>query len=178
MSCRFDPGSGYMTETFAGFGFFCLRDLRLPPSRNPAPSYGRLRRSVGDDGPSAGVRPTAPGTKPKPRRFWLFYFRGLACYLEWSAFRRAVERFLLHKTFTIAIWMGSRRCGRRDSSTAPSAPLGMTEQCTIHNYSVSVTLSGGRSPKSKGLNFPEHSPSRFVRVYARSIVEILRLRSG
>ena len=151
-------------------------ESRLPPSRNPAPSCGRLRRSVGDDGPSADVRPTAPGTKPKPSWFWLFYFRGLACHLEWNAFRRAVERFLLHKTFTIAICMGSRRCGRRDSSTA--APFGMTEQCTIHNYSVSVTLSGGRSPKSKGLYFPEHSPSRSVRVYARSIIEILRLRSG
>ncbi len=47
---------------------------------------------------------------------------------------------------------------RRDSSTAPAAALGMT-------ITSSVTLSGA-SAESKGLEFAEHAPVRFVRIYA------------
>ncbi len=47
---------------------------------------------------------------------------------------------------------------RRDSSTAPAASLGMT-------ITSSVTLSGA-SAESKGLEFAEHAPVRFVRIYA------------
>ena len=46
---------------------------------------------------------------------------------------------------------------RRDSSTAPAAALGMTI--------TSVTLSGAIA-ESKGLEFAEHAPVRFVRIYA------------
>ena len=46
---------------------------------------------------------------------------------------------------------------RRDSSTTPAAALGMTI--------TSVTLSVA-SAESKGLEFAEHSPLRFARIYA------------
>ena len=60
-------------------------------------------------------------------------------------------------TFTIAIRTGLRPSDRPDSSTTPAASLGMTI--------TSVTLSGA-SAESKGLEFAEHAPVRFVRIYA------------
>ena len=61
-------------------------------------------------------------------------------------------------TFSGANRTGSRPSDHRDSSTVPAASLGMT-------ITSSVTLSGA-SAESKGLEFAEHAPVRFVRIYA------------
>ena len=39
-----------------------------------------------------------------------------------------------------AVRDGARRSKRRDSSTAPSASLGMTEQCSMHNSQCTIIL--------------------------------------
>ena len=77
-------------------------------------------------------------------------------------------------TSGLSVWNGMS-CGfRRESARNrrnSSIPLRCTRddrtmpdsRCSIHNYSVSVTLSGGRSPQSKGPDFAEHSPLRFAK---------------
>ena len=79
------------------------------------------------------------------------------CHVERRGLGPEVETSRHNGTFTIAIRTGSHPSDRRDSSTAPAAALGMTI--------TSVTLSGA-SAESKGLEFAEHAPVRFVRIYA------------
>ena len=76
----------------------------------------------------------------------------IVCHVERRGLGPEVETSRQRGTFTIATRTGSRSYDRRDSSTAPSASLGMTEQFTMHDCSVSIMLSEGRSPKSKHLD--------------------------
>ncbi len=95
------------------------------------------------------------------------------CHLERSD--SGVERSRHSGTVTDAVQHGFRSSGRRD----PSTSLGMTCRGTSFGEGVfSVMLSEGRSPQSRHPDAAGHSPSRFARALANTILGAPRLHSG